>query len=521
MILTPPEEPERFGPFFLLRALGGGGMGTAHLAFHADTGRLMVVKRLHASLREQPTMLERFAHEAEVATYVQHAHVARVVAIGAVETEPFLATEFVFGVQLSTLVKRIELGSTAPAPLGPALHLAVDFTAGLMAIHAACHPKTKAHLGLLHRDLGSRNIMLGYDGYPRIIDLGLGKSVLSDWETSAEVLAGSPDYMPPEQVLGQPVDVRADIYALAVSIWELLAGRKRIREDTLEARVNRCMNAQPEPIRAFRPEASRRLEQLLMEAMSPSLERRTPSAQELYDGLLREKNRLAVNEASVMAWINTACATLRARDSRQLEADLALGRALMTGGMAARPEGLAPPPALSRRFIAPSFVQTPLFVQRWRGVGGGILVPLVIIAICVAAMVAHWTSPNLKIEPLEPTQIFFSPVVASEPPILLETHPTHSRLVESSSASVEVEPLKMVRAVRRRARKGRRPVNPERKKALIQRIRALRQRSFDVAFQREVTRLSARLSRAGSAQELDALADKVQKLEEKTSWAYR
>ena len=185
--------PERFGPFVLLKMLGAGGMGTAYLAFHPETEQLLVVKRMHPELIREQQIFKRFTHEAEVATHVRHPNVAALVAMGTVDKEPFLATEYVFGIQWSRIVDRVEESLIDPVPLGIALHLSVELVSGMQAIHEARHLETGAPLGLIHRDIGSRNVLIGFDGRVRLIDLGLGKSILSDWQTAHEVLAGSPD----------------------------------------------------------------------------------------------------------------------------------------------------------------------------------------------------------------------------------------------------------------------------------------------------------------------------------------
>ena len=575
---------ERFGPFVLLRPLGVGGMGSAHLARYApaaatDTAlsesQLLVVKRLHPELMQQPTILERFQHEAEVATHVRHPSVAQVLAMGTVGSEPFLATEFVFGVQLSTLIHRIESGSTPPAPLAPALDLCGRLAGGLRAIHEAVHSVSGAPLGLLHRDIGARNVMVGYDGGPRIIDLGLGKSILSDWQTSHEVLAGSPDYMPPEQALGTGVDARADVYALAVTIWELLAGRRRIREDNIPRRIERCIQAQPEPIREFRPEVSRRFEQLLMEAMCPERDRRLPSAVLLEKGLIAEQARVR-GRPEVAAWLDVACATLRARATRQLEADRtlidppgALGSDeahVVVGDVSTLSKG-ASTDVLTRTSLSAEpyrgsesgwFHRTAARVrsfahegsealrQAWQEVqepstrvvklrawaqqiarrlvgrakklsplgwawvslsGAGLAFVLLVLL--------PWsrpTEPVPLVEPLPPPllgetgDLYGDPEFDDRGEVFPEVAPKPRPQAALDALDPEIAP----------SRPGLSRAGMARRRRLVERIRKLRQRNYEVGFQRKVTHLSAQISRARSKSDLDALEREVRLLEERS-----
>lgn len=557
------DGPERFGPFMLLYAIGSGGMGTAHLAMRAEAGdasdALFVVKRLHGALAHEPTMLERFVHEAEVATHVRHPNVAELVAMGSVGSEPFLATEFVFGVQLSTLIDRIEAGATARAPVGPVLRLGAQLAAGVRAIHETVHQKTGAALGLVHRDIGSRNVLVGYDGRARIIDLGLGKSILADWQTSVEVLAGSPDYMPPEQAMGIPVDARADVYALSVTIWELLAGRRRIREETISKRIERCVGARPEPIRNLCPELSPRFEALLMEAMRPEPELRLPAAALLQEGLQEEARRLRAREdAEIATWLDGACATLRARDSRKIDRARAEGWArlgpvplmehedtkMFVGDLAeyARRSSVidaAPPPVPvpSTRPPAPSVsVSEPhaseggpapfqelaehlgrhtatlgRLPQSTRLVLAGAFLGVAALTAIVTASLASGPRPEVRVltlpspepPPRVPLPARPEPVVESEPDRPPEPE------VEAATPPSPAAGDKPAR-LRSPAR-----ANEARRRALITRVRELRKRSFEIGFQREVTKLSSMVTRTKTKAGLDTVERRLRRLEDR------
>ncbi|MEO1337296.1 MAG: protein kinase, partial [Myxococcota bacterium] len=319
--MNAPGGAERFGPFVFLKRLGSGGMGTAHLATHPGTEGLLVVKRMHPGMVRDPVLFKRFVHEAEVVSHVQHPNVAALVAMGTVDGEPFLATEYVFGLQASQIIERVQNTAVDLLPLHVALQISVELTAGLAAIHGARHRDTGTPLGLLHRDVGARNVLVGFDGRVRLIDLGLGKSILADWHTATDVLAGSPDYMPPEQALGAVVDVRADVYAAAVTVWELLAGTKRIQEGTVAARVRRAIEAQPESLSDRRSDVPRTLENLLQRAMAADPDHRLGSAAELSKGLAVELKRLrrGRREEPVRGWLDSACATIIARERRALQ----------------------------------------------------------------------------------------------------------------------------------------------------------------------------------------------------------
>ena len=542
--------PERFGPFILLRALGVGGMGSAFLALHQESDSLMVVKRMHPELIRDPGIFKRFVHEAEVAAHVQHPNVAALVAMGTIDGEPFLATEFVFGIQVSQVVERVEQALVDPIPLDVALFMAVELVRGVEAIHEARHRETGAPLGLIHRDVGARNVLVGFDGRVRLIDLGLGKSILSDWQTAHEVLAGSPDYMPPEQAMGARVDGRADVYGAAVTIWELLAGKKRIREESVGARLSRAIGAQPEPLLSLRPDASTRLEAILKTAMAPDPERRTPTAQILRRTLEEELRSVAkrATHAEVRAWLDAACATIIARDRRILDEARALAegpkrigaRRPKTELFVGRPGGLmgtsiaqiyyappvdepeaapAPSTALTRqldhaRSSAAEAVEVlldPLRLPRAsleaKLLLGSTLLAFLILVSTVTVVLLSRRPPQVLAEPLPAPA---AALVAPEP----EPEPEPEEEVPLEEELPLVAPPSDEPKVERAPEMERLAPDLEaRKRTLLNRIKQLRKTRFDLDWQKRLTRLSARLSQVRSTKALDEIEAALRKME--------
>jgi serine/threonine-protein kinase len=565
--------PERFGPFVLLRELGVGGMGAAYLASHAESGTLLVVKRVHPELQRDPVIFKRFVHEAEVATHVRHPNVAALVAMGTIDNEPFLATEYVFGIQVSQIVDRVESSQIDPIPLPIGLFLACELAAGVEAIHGAVHRETGEHLGLIHRDIGARNTLIGFDGQIRIIDLGLGKSLLADWQTASEVLAGSPDYMPPEQAMGARVDARADVYSAAVTIWEILAGKKRVREEGVLARISRAIEAQAEPLVPFRPEASKNLESILREAMSADPDQRMSTAQMLHRALREELARQSKNvtRRDVAAWLDSACATVIAREKRILSDARGLmsgavapdvAKTLMLVGDAEQSFNKSSPfnvygdndasipsqreiVTMSGEVTVKPFEKPPAPVtdegrSRWRAVlerRGEMLSAGVLALFTLAILSAIFARPRAA-----DVQVTALPE-SSAPPGATAKEPAGGPKVEGEPGETArgvgaVEPegadheleenapnthRKVDRDFRDEApgRGSSEPVHlsPEiesRKNELVRRIRHLRRMRFDVGFQRKVTALSTRLSRARSMKTLDELESSIVRLEHGT-----
>lgn len=536
--MTEAQFPERYGPFTLVRELGAGGMGTVYLALHPDTDNLLVLKRMHPQLLQDASILKRFTHEAEVAAHVRHPNVAAVVAMGTVDKEPFFTTEFVFGLQLSKIVDRIEQSLTGPVPLGVGLHLSVELARGVEAIHEARHQDTGAPLALIHRDIGARNVLVGFDGRLRIIDLGLGKSILSDWQTAHQLLAGSPDYMPPEQAMGARVDARADVYAAAVTIWELLAGKKRIREESIAARITRAVGAQPEPLLVHRPDGSVRLESILKHAMHPDPDRRTPTATMLRKTLEEELASAAKGTTAqqVIEWLDVACATVIAKERRLVEEAVAAGRHRQgpvraktefffgeREGKLTLPKAYAyydqahVPPALKKRMsqelLAPAqeaLIDARAFRRAPLSVKAGLIGLAVVVPTILAVATAWWLrsrGPEVAPLPVEPSTP--DAAIAVEPPIQEDP--------ELVPPPLQVDPpdVGTAMAVNDPDDEPRR-LSPEvaaRKEALVARLRLLRKRKFEVSWQRKLTTLGTRLSRAKSARELEEIEAALRRME--------
>jgi eukaryotic-like serine/threonine-protein kinase len=539
------QLPQRFGPFVLLRLLGAGGMGKAYLARHSKWAGRLVVKRMYPSFLEDETLLKRFIHEAQVASHVRHTNVAALVAMGKVETEPFFATEYVFGLPVATIVDRVETSVTPPVPLPIALYFSLGILAGVEAIHEARNVDTGEPLHLVHRDVGSRNVLIGIDGKPRLIDLGLGKSALADWQTATNMFAGSPDYMPPEQALGKRVDRRADVYSTAVTIWEILASRKRIREAALPARIARAIEAQPEPLIPFRKDASPRLEAALKAAMAADPDHRTPTVTMLRETIERELADVSppFDPASASEWIESACATAIAKERRILEEaeDAARGfiepesggtqilvahRTLFSGSnplgrpaptepqapvvVARTPSATVASPAVgdrARRLLADLVGKT----ERQRRLQLRVLAASSVIAILLSITVAA------KLAVRGPIEVAPLGSVSGDRPRLTSPAPARLPTSEGTVDPPSEDDLDRDPDEKKPAREDPdarlSPVLATKKKELIDRLRDLRRRRFDVAFQKKLTELGSKLSRARSTQSMNDVEQQIARLE--------
>jgi serine/threonine protein kinase len=269
--------PRTIGNFAIERELGSGGMGVVLLGRHASLERLAVLKRIRPDLAASDELVERFAREARASAAVHHQNVVAVYDWISWRGEHYIAQEFVDGVDLKAALA--ELG---PVPWRQAALVALELARGLEAIHAR---------GTVHRDLKPANVLIGRNGDVKIADFGVAIAATQDGLTRPGTLVGTPPYVAPEQLLGERVDARSDLFALGVVLYELLAGAPPFREpstdaaDTLLARIQRARYAR---VRSAAPHTPRWLARLVRSLLRPK-PRSRPSSAQLVRRLLERK----------------------------------------------------------------------------------------------------------------------------------------------------------------------------------------------------------------------------------------
>ena len=194
----------------IVALLGKGGMGEVYRAEDLRLGQVLAMKFLPAALSQDASALARFHSEVRVARQVSHPNVCRMFDIGDADGLPFLTMEYVDGEDLSLLIRRI-----GRLPQDKAIEIVRQICAGLAAAHER---------GVVHRDLKPANIMLDGEGKARITDFGLAGIAASI--QGADVRAGTPAYMAPEQLAGKEVTPKSDIYSLGLVLYELLTGKR-------------------------------------------------------------------------------------------------------------------------------------------------------------------------------------------------------------------------------------------------------------------------------------------------------
>jgi serine/threonine protein kinase len=225
-----PADPRRISSYEILSRLGAGGMGQVYLG-RSPSGRRVAVKVIRGELTSDPTFRERFRREVASMRQVSGFFTAPVVDADPDGDPPWLATAYEPGPSLSDAVKE-----RGPMPQRDALVLAAGLAEALIAIHRE---------GLTHRDLKPANVLLAEDG-PRVIDFGLAVTAQSSTVTQAGTVVGTPSFMSPEQVSGQPVGPSSDVWSLgAVLLWAA-TGRQPFGEGGTMEMMFRVVNGEPD-----------------------------------------------------------------------------------------------------------------------------------------------------------------------------------------------------------------------------------------------------------------------------------
>ena len=226
---SPPGSEARIGPYRLLDRLAVGGMAEVHRALFspgAGAERAVVVKRLLPELLAISECVSMFEDEARLGERISHPNVVQVLSSGIHEGAPYLALEYVFGVDLHCLLRHLRLtGQALSPPLS--LFIATRLLAGLGAVHAATDAEGRP-LGVVHRDVSPSNVFLSVHGEVKLGDLGIARALLRERGTKRardDGARGKLGYLAPEQLGDGVVDSRADIFAAAALTAELLMGQ--------------------------------------------------------------------------------------------------------------------------------------------------------------------------------------------------------------------------------------------------------------------------------------------------------
>lgn len=262
------EPGDSFGRYEVLRTLGAGGMGEILLARQpgmAGVRRRVVIKKILSHLAKDPDFIDRFMDEARLAAGLNHGNIVQIYEAGEINGEYFMAMEYVDGLDLKELLVELRANDRRiPEPV--ALYILVEIAKALSYAHQKKDEDGRP-LGIVHRDVSPANLLLSRDGQVKLTDFGVAKARSRLSMSLPGTLHGKVYYMSPEQVQGEDVDLRSDVFSLASVAYEVLSGHRPFDGDSDVAVIERVRRCEPIALSQAAPWVSASLSAVVMKGL--------------------------------------------------------------------------------------------------------------------------------------------------------------------------------------------------------------------------------------------------------------
>ncbi|HEY4882189.1 MAG TPA: serine/threonine-protein kinase [Myxococcales bacterium] len=276
-----------FGKYFLMKKLAAGGMGEVFIAKQqgpAGFQKVLVVKKILGHLTESKEFTEAFLGEARLAAQMNHRNIVQVFELGQQDGAYFIAMEYVQGKSLRDVIDAtMRRKEKVPAEL--CRMLAEQICDGASYAHNLTDMAGRS-LNLVHRDLNPQNVLIAYTGDVKIIDFGIAKSELSTVKTEAGMIKGKFVYMSPEQSLAKKLDKRSDIFAIGISLYEMLTGINPFHKNNIVLTLEAVQRYEPPPPSEYDPSYAP-FDPIISKALAKDRDRRYSDAAEMQDDLRR------------------------------------------------------------------------------------------------------------------------------------------------------------------------------------------------------------------------------------------
>ncbi len=261
------------GRYEVIEELGSGGMGKVYRVEDTKIKEEVALKILRPEFILDKRNVERFSNELKMARRISHKNVCRMYHFGEEQGLYFITMEYVEGEDLKRTMRRV-----GPLGGGKAVFIAKQVCCGLEEAHG---------LGVIHRDLKPQNIMIDKEGNVRIMDFGIAKFLKSEGITASGAMIGTPEYMSPEQVQGEDVDPRSDIYSLGIILYEMVTGRVPFEGDTTLSVALKHRTETAKNPREFNEHIPIDLSSAIMKCLEKNMERRYQKAGDFQAELTR------------------------------------------------------------------------------------------------------------------------------------------------------------------------------------------------------------------------------------------
>jgi tRNA A-37 threonylcarbamoyl transferase component Bud32 len=282
------EKMDRIGPYLLHKKIARGGMAELFLADYVRQDgfkRKVAIKRILPHLAGNKEFIRMFTREARLAALLQHPNVVQIFDYGEIDNAYFIAMEFIDGKNLGQILSAFKHG----LPFDEAVFIISQICKGLDYSHTKKDEGTGEAFHIVHRDISPQNLLISYQGEVKISDFGISKARSEPSLTQAGVVKGKMAYLSPEQALGEPIDHKADLYALGLVFYETLTGKRVYTFKTDIDAIRAIPNMDIEPLSGLVPEIPEALNRIVMKCLEKQKDNRYQSASAVYEDLLAFK----------------------------------------------------------------------------------------------------------------------------------------------------------------------------------------------------------------------------------------
>ena len=295
------EKMDRIGPYLLHQKVARGGMAELFLADYVRRDgfkRKVAIKRILPHLAGNPNFIKMFTREARVAALLQHPNIVQIFDYGKIKNAYFIAMEYIDGKNLGEILTALKQG----LPIDKAVFIISRICKGLDYSHTKRDENTGEPFHIVHRDISPQNLLISYQGEVKISDFGISKARSEPSLTQAGVVKGKMAYLSPEQALGEPIDHRADIYALGLVFHETLTGKRVYRFSSDIEAIRTIPKMDIEPVKNSVPDVPEELNRIVMKCLEKQKELRYQSSSALYADLAAFKKEFKISfDASDLA----------------------------------------------------------------------------------------------------------------------------------------------------------------------------------------------------------------------------
>jgi ketosteroid isomerase-like protein len=378
---------ELIGKYQIVRVLGEGGMGRVYEAFDPVIGRRVAIKTIAMQIVSDSEARARFFIEAQAVGRLSHPNIVTLHDTGDQDGRPYLVMEFLEGQDLGRVIR------AGQQSLDVKLRLIMEVCAGLAYAHGQ---------DVIHRDIKPANIFVTTESRVKLLDFGLARGAISELTQTGRVL-GTPNYMAPEQIRGEPIDHRVDIFSTGVVLYELLTGRRAFEGDTVAATIYKVLETSPAPLQDFDAQLPPGLSDVVDRALAKSRTERYQTIAEMFQDLAEIRRGIGAADSVVFSPVTSPLTVPTPRPATPARLTVQ-PRTPATPRSAAG--GQTPPP------VTPASGGDAVPPRRfdWRLTG---IVAALVLAVVAVVMVVRGAGRRPTAEPSNPAPV---PVAAVPPP---------------------------------------------------------------------------------------------------------